>query len=264
MSSLAATTTMTNVTDLASRLLKVGLVAIARSLDDFLARATKSRLSPVQILEEIARLEEIDKSRRSQESRLRRARIGRFKPIADFDWSWPKKIDRPLIERALTLEFLREGRNLIFLGPNGVGKTMLSKNIAEKAVLEGYSVLFRTASEILDDVHCDSPEQRRRKIAAYRRPQLLCIDEIGYLAYDDHAADLLYKVINARYERRRSLIVSTNLAFKDWNTVFPNATCIVTLIDRLTHHADITLLDADSYRRRESEAEAAARRARLA
>jgi hypothetical protein len=85
MSCRSATMTMTNVTDLASRLLKVGLQAIARGLDDFLARVTKSRLSPVQILEEIARLEEIDQSRRSQESRLRRARIGRFKPIADFD-----------------------------------------------------------------------------------------------------------------------------------------------------------------------------------
>ena len=101
MSSLTATTAMTNVTDLASRLLKVGLLAIGRSLDDFLARVTRSRLSPVQILEEIARLEEIDKGRRSQESRLRRARIGRFKAIADFDWNWPKKIERDLIERAL-------------------------------------------------------------------------------------------------------------------------------------------------------------------
>lgn len=83
-----------------------------------------------------------------------------------------------------------------------------------------------------------------------------------HLSYDDHAADLLYKVINPRYEKRRSLIVTTNLAFKDWNSVFPNATCIVTLIDRLTHHADVTAIDADSYRRRESETEAAARRKR--
>ena len=137
---------------------------------------------------------------------------------------------------------------------------MLSKNIAEQAVLAGYSVLFRTAAELLDDVQCDSPERRRQRIAAYTRPHLLCIDEIGYLSYDDHAADLLYKVINPRYEKRRSLLVSTNLAFKDWNGIFPNATCIVTLIDRLTHHADVTLIEGDSYRRRESEAEAAARR----
>src|SRR6266487_5962231 len=150
MSSLAAT--MTNATDLANRLLKVGLQAIGRSLDDFLARATKSRLAPVQILEEIARLEEIDKSRRSQESRRQRARIGRFKPIADFDWNWPKKIERDVIERALTLDFVEERRNLVLLGANGVGKTMIAKNLAYQAALAGHSILFVTAAELLDEI----------------------------------------------------------------------------------------------------------------
>jgi DNA replication protein DnaC len=246
--------------DLASQLQALGLLATANALDDLLARATEHRLAPRALIEDIVRGEIADRSRRSLERRRMRSRLGTFKTIADFDWNWPKKIDRPLIERALSLEFLREGRNLILLGPNGVGKTMLSKNIADQAVLAGYSVLFRTAAELLDDVQCDSPERRRQRIAAYTRPHLLCIDEIGYLSYDDHAADLLYKVINPRYEKRRSLLVSTNLAFKDWNGIFPNATCIVTLIDRLTHHADVTLIEGDSYRRRESEAEANTRR----
>ena len=246
--------------DLVERLSLLGFHATANSLDDLLTTATSRRLAPRALLEEIVLREEAERRRRSLERRLSRSRIGSFKPIADFDWSWPKKIDRSLIERALSLDFIREGRNLILLGPNGVGKTLITRNIAHAAINAGHSVLFRTAAELLDDVECDSPERRRRKIAAYSRPHLLCIDEVGYLAYDDHAADLLYKVINPRYEKRRSIMISTNLAFKDWNTVFPNASCIITLIDRLTHHADVTLIDGESYRKRESELEAAARR----
>jgi DNA replication protein DnaC len=247
------------VNDLQKQLLGIGLAATAAQIDDLLAHATNKRLGPAEILEKIIATESADRFRRSLERRMLRSRIGSFKPMADFDWNWPRKIDRPLIERALALDFLRDGRNLILLGPNGVGKTMITRNIAHAAVQAGHSVLFRTASELIDDVSRDSPELRRRRIALYTRPHLLCIDEVGYLSYDDHAADLLYKIINPRYEKGRSIIVSSNLAFKDWTTVFPNATCIVTLVDRLTHHADITVIEADSHRQRESQLQAAAR-----
>ena len=266
MSSLATTTT-TNATDLASRLGKLGLAAIAAGIDDFLARATKGRFSPVQILEEIARLEQIEKTRRSLQSRLQRARIGRFKLLTDFDWNWPKKVERDLIQRALTLEFIREGRNLVLLGSNGLGKTMIAKNLAHQAVLAGFSVLFTTAAELIEDLRSRSPETLRRRLARYTKPNLLAIDEVGYLSYDSHAADLLYKVVDRRYERpaareasSRSILITTNLAFRDWNTVFPNATSIATLLDKLTHHAEVTLIEGQSYRVHESQKEAAARR----
>jgi DNA replication protein DnaC len=245
--------------DLTSQLAALGLSSTAESLDDFIARATKSRWSPQTMLEELATAELRERGRRSLERRVQLSRIGRFKPLADFDWNWPKKIDRDMIQRALTLEFITENRNLILLGSNGLGKTMLSKNIAHAAVLAGYSVLFRSASEILEDLHCDSPHRRRQRLNHYARPHLLCIDEVGYLSYDNDSADLLYEVINRRYERR-SILITTNRSFKDWNAVFPNATCIATLLDRLTHHADITVIEGQSYRVRESEMETAARR----
>jgi DNA replication protein DnaC len=126
-------------------------------------------------------------------------------------------------------------------------------------VLAGYSVLFRSAAALLEELHRQSPEGRRRKLRAYANVGLLCIDEVGYLSFDDKAADLLYEIVNRRYERK-PVILTTNRSFKEWNEVFPNATCIVTLLDRLLHHADVTVIEGESYRVRESELETAARR----
>jgi DNA replication protein DnaC len=245
--------------DLAVALKKIGLTAVSQNLDDLIARFIKGRWSPQNLLEEVHRIEDAERARRSLERRLQASHIGRFKPIADFDWNWPTDIDRELIERSLTLDFVRDGRNLILVGNNGLGKTMIAKNIAHAAVLAGHSVLFRSAPDIIESLQCDSPEARRRRLRAYARPALLCIDEIGYLSYDSNAADLLYQVVNRRYEQR-SILMTTNKSFKEWNQVFPNASCIVTLLDRLTHHADVTVIRGKSYRVRESEQEASARR----
>jgi DNA replication protein DnaC len=245
--------------DLISQLRFLGLDSTAAQLDDLLSRAIKNRWPPRSLLEELARTEVAALTQRSLDRRLRQAQLGRFKPMADFDWNWPKKIDRDLVERALTLDFIPEARNFILIGNNGLGKTMITKNIAYAAVQAGYSVLMRTASDLLADLAGDSPLHRRRKFNFYARPDLLCIDEVGYLNYDAHAADLLYEVINRRYERR-SLLITTNRVFKEWNQVFPNSSSITTLLDRLTHHADVTVLEGSSYRLRESELESAARR----
>jgi DNA replication protein DnaC len=251
-------TTMTN-NNLAAQLKQIGLCAVPAQLNDFIARATKARWSAQQILEELANAETGERSRRSLERRLRICGIKTFKPMADFDWSWPTKIERDVIERTLTLDFLGETRNLVLVGRNGLGKTMIAQNIAHAAVLAGHSVLFRSAAALLEELHRQSPEGRRRKLRAYANVGLLCIDEVGYLSFDDKAADLLYEIVNRRYERK-PVILTTNRSFKEWNEVFPNATCIVTLLDRLLHHADVTVIEGESYRVRESELETAARR----
>jgi DNA replication protein DnaC len=187
--------------------------------------------------------------------------VKRFKPIADFDWSWPTRIERDVIERALTLDFLSEARNIILVGANGLGKTMIAQNLCHAAVLAGSSVLFRSAAAILEELQRQTPDGRRRKLRSYANTGVLCIDEVGYLSADDKAADLLYEVINRRYERK-PVILTTNRPFKEWNEVFPNATCVVTMLDRLLHHADVTVIEGNSYRVRESEQETAARRKR--
>jgi len=245
--------------NLALQLQQIGLRALPPNLDDFLARALKGRWSPHVLLEQLAQAEAEEHSRRSLERRLRVSGIKSFKPMADYDWTWPSKIERDVIERALTLDFLPEARNLVLIGRNGLGKTMIAQNICHAAVLAGSAVLFRPAPALLEELQRQSPEGRRRKLRTYANVDLLCIDEVGYLSFDDKAADLLYEVINRRYERK-SVIVTTNRPFKEWNEVFPNATCIATLLDRLLHHADVTVIEGDSYRIRESEREAAARR----
>ena len=245
--------------DLPAQLRHIGLRTIPANLDDFLARATKARWSPHMLLEQLAQEETQDRSRRSLERRLRVSGIKKFKPMVDFEWDWPTKIEREVIERALTLDFIHEARNFVLVGQNGLGKTMIAQNICHLAVLAGCSVLFRTAAAIVEDLRHEMFEGRRRKLRAYGRVDLLCIDELAYLSFDDKAADILYEVINRRYERK-SVIVTTNRAFKEWNQVFPNATCIATLLDRLLHHAEVTRLEGDSYRIRESQREATARR----
>jgi len=211
------------------------------------------------LLEQVVQAEVAERSRRSLERRLRLSGIKKFKPMADFEWTWPSQIERDVVERALTLDFVPEGRNLILVGRNGLGKTMIAKNICHAAVLAGGSVLFRAAPALLEELQRQTPEGRQHKLRSYANVGLLCIDEVGYLSFDDKAADLLYEVINRRYERK-SVIVTTNRPFKEWNEVFPNATCIATLLDRLLHHADVTVMEGDSYRKRESEQETAARR----
>jgi DNA replication protein DnaC len=251
------TTTPSN--SLPAQLRQIGLRAMPTQLDDFLAHAIKARWSPHQILEQLAQAEIAERSRRSLERRLRLSGIKKFKPMADFDWAWPTKIERDIVERALTLDFLPESRNFVMVGRNGLGKTMIAQNICHAAVLAGYSVLFRPAAALLEELHRQSPEGRRSKLRTYANVGLLCVDEVGYLSFDDKAADLLYEVINRRYERK-PVILTTNRSFKEWNEVFPNATSIATLLDRLLHHADVTVIEGESYRVRESELETAARR----
>ena len=241
-------------TELATQLASLRLPRTAADLEDFVARATKGRWSPSVLLEELVRQELHERERRSLERRLGAAHLGRFKPIDEFDWNWPTKIDRRAIDRALSGDLVRERDNLVLVAAQGLGKTLLARNIAHAAVLQGYSALFTEASRMLLDLGAqDSPRALDRRLRHYARPSLLCIDEVGYLSYDARAADLLFEVVSRRYEQK-SIVITTNLAFSDWPGVFPNATCVTALVDRLTHHADVCLIEGESYRRREAEA----------
>jgi len=208
-------------------------------------------------LAKVLALEEAERARRSFKRRLDAARIGAFKPLTDFDWSWPTQCDRPLVEEILSLAFIGESANIVLIGPNGLGKTMLMKNILYQAVLHGHSARFTLASDMLHDLAAqDSSASLARRLRRYTSPQVLAIDEVGYLSYDSRYADLFFEVITRRYQQC-PVILSTNKPFSEWNQVFPNAGCVVTLVDRLMHKAEILTLAGKSYRLKEAQERAA-------
>jgi DNA replication protein DnaC len=239
---------------LAEQLTTLGLRYTAAHLDDVVALATKRRWSPTQLLEHLVEHEQQERTRRSLERRLARARIGRFTPMSDFDWAWPKRIDRAAVDAALRLDFLAEAHNVVLVAAQGLGKTMIAQNLAHAAVLAGTHVLFTTAASLLLDLGGqESTRGLARRLNHYATRGLLVLDEIGYLSYDARAADLLFQVVSRRYERK-SLVLTTNLPFSEWPTIFPNAATATALIDRLVHHAEILTIEGDSYRRRVAEA----------
>jgi len=209
---------------------------------------------------QLVQWEEEERAGCSLASRLKSSRVGRFKPLADFDWSWPKKCDRQAIEEWMSLSFMKEAINLIFCGPNGVGKSMIAKNLAYHAVINGHTALFTTASHLLGELAAqDGDGALKRKLKFYTRPQLLVIDEVGYLSYSNQYADLLFEIISRRYQQK-STIITTNKPFAEWRDIFPNAACVVSLIDRLVHRSEIMMIDAESYRLREAKEESAKRK----
>jgi DNA replication protein DnaC len=248
---------------LKERLCALGLRHTSQVLEDLISTATKRRWGPTELLEAVADQELEDKTRRSVERRLTQSRLGALTPMADFDWGWPKRIDRPAIESVLQLDFLARAENVVLVAPQGLGKTMIAQNIAYNAVQAGHSVLFTTASQLLLDLGSqDSARALDRRLKLYcSRAALLVIDEIGYLAYDARSADLLFQVVSRRYEKK-PLVLTTNLPFSEWPSIFPNAACAVALIDRVIHHASIISIEGDSYRRRVAEQTRAERKAK--
>jgi DNA replication protein DnaC len=253
------TSTPTTSSDMQARAQRLGLWGLC-------ARWAELGCAPWVPL--LLQAEQEQRLQRSLERRIQGAHLGRFRPLSDFDWTWPKRIDRAQIEELFTLDFLKEAENILLVGPNGVGKTMIAQNLAHHAVLQGRSVLFSNAGALLADLgQRDTAWAREQRLRRYVRPHLLCIDEVGYLSYDNRAADLLFEVITRRYERGvGSTVITTNKPFAQWNEVFPNAACVVTLIDRLTHRAELVQIEAESYRLKESKqrAQDKARRRRTA
>lgn len=234
--------------DLGERLRRLGLRVGHDALAAFLTHVHKSRLGPTETLEQLADLEERSRVAVNLARRTRFACLGSFKTLDRFDWEHPEKIDRALIEKLLELEFVDRGENVLLKGGSGLGKTMIAQNVAQAALAAGFTVRFSTLAAALADLLAqESLPAFERRIRRYTAPDLLVLDELGYLPCDSRAADILYNIISRRHEQR-STIISTNLAFKQWGSTFPGAACVVALVDRFAQHCHRIEILGESWR----------------
>jgi DNA replication protein DnaC len=182
------------------------------------------------------------------ESRVRSARFPQVKTLDDFDFSFQRSVKRDEISHLAQLDFLREKKNIIFLGPPGTGKTHLSIALSVQAARRGYRVLFATAQEWVQRLAKAKKQGRLdEELERLSRYPLLIVDEVGYIPFDPEAASLFFALVSSRYERS-SLIVSSNKTFSSWAEIFGDPVAVAALVDRLVHHAEVIVLRGESYR----------------
>lgn len=225
-------------------------LAYFREQHQTLAReAAEKNWTPLDFLGRLVEGEALQRQDHATQRRLQAARFPVIKTLEQFDWSWPKKINRSHVQHLFRLDFLKAKANVIFLGGAGLGKSHLATALAYQACLAGHTVLFTTAIDIVNTLTAAQAAHRLKvELKRYLTPSILLIDELGYLPIDKGGADLLFQVFSQRYETGSTLL-TTNEAYKHWTRIFNNdATLTSAVLDRLLHHAETVIIEGKSYR----------------
>jgi DNA replication protein DnaC len=211
--------------------------------------AAAKQYSHIEYFRRLVKGEAEERQNRARERRVRTARFPVIKTMDQFRWSWPKKINRLQIQNLFRLNFLKKNGNVIFLGGVGLGKSHLATALGHTACMRGYTVLFTTAIDVINALGAAQSTGRfHTELKKYLRPDLLILDELGYLPIDKTGADLLFQIISHRYERG-SMVITSNRAFKQWPEIFNNDSILTSaILDRLLHHAETVLVEGKSYR----------------
>jgi len=222
---------------------------IRENYGDLARKAAEQQRSHVDYLAQVIDGEFTMRDVRSTERRIRNARFPVIKTLDEFQWSWPKKINRMQIQNLFRLDFIATHTNAVMIGNVGLGKTHLSIALGRAACLAGHSVLFTTAVDIINTLAAaKSAGQLKRDIRRYVRPTVLIVDELGYLPIDKLGADLMFQVISQRYERAPT-VFTTNRAYKHWPQIFNNdSTLTSAILDRVLHHVDTVIIEGKSFR----------------
>ena len=225
------------------------LAFMAQQYTPLAAQATHHAWSHVDYLARLVEGEAHLRRDRATKSRIRLAHFPVIKTLEQFRWDWPTRINRLQVQNHFRLAFIQDKVNLILLGGVGLGKTHLATALGYAACLQGYSVLFASAIEVINTLATAQRAGRlKAELKKYTKPALLILDELGYLPIDKAGADLLFQVISLRYEQG-ALIITSNRAFKEWPKIFNNdSTLTAAILDRLLHHADTMIIEGKSFR----------------
>ena len=238
--------------DLTKHLIYLKLPYVRENYEAAAKSAARKQWTHVHYLSELIKEETNLRKDRTIKRRIRMARFPVVKTLDEFDWSWPKKINRAQIQDLFRLKFVEDKSNVVFIGGVGLGKSHLATAVGYQACLKGYSVMFASAIDVVNNlISAQRTERLKQELKKYQKPSLLILDELGYLPIDKAGADLLFQIISQRYEQG-SIVITTNRVFKDWSAIFNNdSTLTSALLDRLLHHTDASVIEGPSYRMRE-------------
>jgi DNA replication protein DnaC len=236
-----------------SGLAELGLTHASAQLEGIAQKAAAEQWSYSHFLGYLLDAELKERHTRRVELNLQFARFPYIKLLEDFDYAAQPSIDSRLMEELASGRYLSTGRNLLFLGPPGVGKTHLAIALGVKVAQMGHRVYFTTAMDLARKLAKAVDENRlHRELNALTQPKLLIIDEIGYLPFDTVQASLLFQVICRRYQKNQSVAITSNKAFADWGQVFADDSILASAaLDRLLHRSTIINIKGESYRLKE-------------
>ena len=235
--------------DIAQHLRDLKLAFIAEHYAQLAKQAAQKQWSHVDYLGRLMEGEAHVRRDRATKNRIRMARFPVIKTLEQFRWDWPTQINRLQVQHHFSLGFIHDKSNLIYLGGVGLGKTHLATALGYTACLQGYTVLFASAIDVINTLAAAKSAGRlKQELKKYTKPALLILDELGYLPIDKAGADLLFQVISLRYEQG-SIMMTSNRAFKEWPKIFNNdSTLTSAILDRLLHHAETVIIEGKSFR----------------
>jgi DNA replication protein DnaC len=226
------------------------LSGLLESLEVRLFEASNNRLSHAEFLELLLQDELAVRSDRQVRRRVKAAQFRELKTLDDFDWSFNPSIKKKQVFDLATCRFVRESRDVLFLGPPGVGKSFLAQAIGYQAIKCGFAVLYRSIFDVIRDfLHDEALGGEEKILARYLKPDLLVIDDMGMKQLPKRSGEYLFEIVMRRYETRSTMMTS-NRPLEDWGKLIGDVPSATAILDRFLHHAEIVTITGKSYRLR--------------